>query len=129
GPVESVDLVNGVFTSMGQTVVASTTMLRGLNEGDYVSVNGSVMGAGWLYADTVAISDERYVPGASPVVVTGMMSEVNEDLGSALIGGLTVDFTSATSSGVLPRGNLFVFSGIQPVQEGVLLSTGVVAAE
>ena len=129
GPVESIDLVNGVFTSMGQTVVASTTMLRGLSEGDYVSVNGSVMGAGWLYADGVSVSEEMYVPGASPVVVTGIMSSLDEDLGSVTVGGLTVDYTPAMGNGILPRGNLFVFSGIQPVQEGVLLSTEVLAAE
>ncbi|MEM9690514.1 MAG: hypothetical protein AAF917_13665, partial [Pseudomonadota bacterium] len=129
GPVESVDLINGVFTSMGQTIVASTTMLRDLNEGDYVTVNGSVMGTGWLYADEIAVSDDMYVPGSSPVLVTGIMSEVDDTVGSATVGGLMVDFTQALSNGSFPQGNLYIFSGIQPVEDGILLSTEVLATE
>jgi hypothetical protein len=125
GPVSSIDRINGVFESMGQIVLASQSMLSSMRIGDYVSVNGSVISGGWLYADNVSVFSESYVPGASPVFVTGIPSAMDLSTGRAQIGGLTIDYTPALSSGDLGIGLEMSFSGIQPVSRGLLISDAV----
>ena len=122
GPVDSIDRINGVFESMGQVVMASQTMLAGMRVGDYVSVSGSVVSSGWLYADSVSVSADRYVPGATEVFVTGLLSSVNREMGTARIGGLTIDYTASLGSSSAPSGAIWSFSGIRPAQRGVMLS-------
>jgi hypothetical protein len=125
GPVSSIDRINGVFESMGQIILASQSMLNSMRIGDYVSVDGSVVSGGWLYADNVSVFAESYVPGASPVFVTGIPSAMDPLTGRAQIGGLTIDYTPALSSGDLGIGLEMSFSGIQPVRRGLLISDAV----
>ena len=125
GPVTSIDRINGIFESMGQIVLASQSMLGSIQVGDYVSVNGSVISSGWLYADDVSVFAESYVPGASAVFVTGIPSAIDLSTGRAQIGGLTIDYTPALSSGDLGFGLEMSFSGIQPVRRGLLISDAV----
>ena len=122
GPVDSIDRINGVFESMGQIVMASQGMLASMSVGDYVSVEGSVVSPGWLYADQVAVSAERYVPGATEVFVTGMLSSVDLARGTAQIGSLTIDYTSSLGRGYAPSGTMWSFSGTRPAVRGVMLS-------
>jgi hypothetical protein len=122
GPVDSIDLVNGVFESMGQVVMASQGMLAGMHVGDFVSVAGSVVAPGWLYADDVSVSTELYVPGATEVLVTGWMSSVDSAQGTAQIGSLTIDYTSSLGSADAPSGAIWSFAGIRPVAQGIMLS-------
>nr|MDJ0919257.1 hypothetical protein [Woeseiaceae bacterium] len=129
GPVDSIDYVNGVFNSMGQTVMASHGVLRNLTVGDVVSVTGNVVGAGWLYADVVNVSTDAYVPGATPVLLTGMPSEVDHTYGTVQMGGVTIDFTAALADGVLPSRGILVFEGIQPVKDGMVISDTVIEAK
>ena len=127
GPVESIDLSNGVFTSLGQTVMASHDMLNSMSLGDLVSVTGSVAGPGWLYADAVEIADSGYVPGATEIFVSGIPSGVDRSLGQVQLGGLSIDYTPALSSGSIPSGQMLGFRGIQPNSHGVLISDAVFA--
>ena len=129
GPVDSIDPINGVFTAVGQTVMASQAMLSGMSVGDFVSVNGSVVTSGWLYADSISLSNEMYVPGATQVYVTGIPSNINPVLGQAELGELTIDYTAAMSSGAIPLGASLSFSGIQPVSRGLLVSDAVSAIQ
>ncbi|MGB5256814.1 MAG: hypothetical protein WBN44_06135, partial [Woeseiaceae bacterium] len=122
GPVDSIDRINGVFESMGQIVMASQTMLAGMRVGDYVSVAGSVVSPGWLYADGVSVSPDRYVPGATEVFVTGLLSSIDRELGTAQIGGLTIDYTASLGSAGAPAGAVWSFKGIRPAERGVMLS-------
>ncbi|MGI9249246.1 MAG: hypothetical protein ACR2QI_09545, partial [Woeseiaceae bacterium] len=103
-------------------VMASQGMLAGMNVGDYVAVAGSVVSPGWLYADDVSISAESYVPGATDVFVTGMLSSVDLANGTAQMGGLTIDYTSSLGSSGAPSGVMWSFSGTQPAALGVMLS-------
>jgi hypothetical protein len=127
GPVDSIDRINGVFTSVGQTVMASQAMLSGMSVGEFVTVNGSVVSSGWLYADSISRSSNMYVPGATQVFVAGIPSEIDPVLGQAKIGELTIDYTGAMSGGAIPNGLSLSFSGIQPVGGGVLVSDAVSA--
>ncbi len=122
GPVESVDRLNGVFESMGQVVMASQDMLSGMQVGDFVAVQGSVISSGWYYADAVDISDHSYVPGATEVFVTGMLSSINPMDGTAQMGGLTIDYTSSLGAGVAPSGAMWSFHGTRPARNGVMIS-------
>ncbi len=127
GPVDSIDPSNGIFTSVGQSVMASQAMLSGISVGDFVTVNGSIVSSGWLYADSLSISSDMYVPGATQVFVTGIPSEIDSTRGQAKIGELTIDYTAAMSAGAIPHGMSVGFSGIQPVSHGLLVSDEVKA--
>ena len=129
GPVDSIDSVNGVFTSMGQTVMASHRVLRDLAVGDLVSVRGSVVGAGWLYADGVDVSDDLYIPGSTPVLLAGLPTQFDRAVGTLRMGNLTIDYTPALAHGDVPTKGLHVFEGIQPVKDGVMISNAVIAAK
>jgi hypothetical protein len=109
GPVDSIDQINGV--------------------GDFVSVNGSVVSSGWLYADSVSVASSMYVPGATAVFVMGIPSKIDRVLAQAQIGELTIDYTAAMSGGAIPSGFSLSFSGIQPVSRGLLVSDAVSAVE
>jgi len=122
GPVDSIDIINGVFESMGQVVMASQTMLSGMRVGDYVTVSGSIASPGWLYADGVSVSTDSYVPGATEVFVTGLLSSVDLARGTAKIGSLTIDYTSSLGSASAPSGAIWSFKGIRPADRGVMLS-------
>ena len=122
GPVDRIDTINGVFESMGQIVMASRDALASMNVGDFVSVQGSVVGPGWLYADGVSVSNAQYVPGATEVFVTGMLSSVDRAAGIARMGGLTIDYTSSLGAGRAPSEMMWSFSGTRPVSSGVMIS-------
>ncbi|MCH8099912.1 MAG: hypothetical protein IIB74_05695 [Proteobacteria bacterium] len=122
GPVTSVDRMNGVFESMGQIVMASQSMLTGIRVGDYVSVDGSIVSPGWLYADAVSVSANRYVPGSTEVFVSGMLSSINARNGTARMGNLTIDYTSSLGSSDAPSGLMWSFVGIQPSTRGMMIS-------
>ena len=123
GPVDSIDRTNGVFESMGQVVLASQDMLAGMQVGDFVEVGGSVISSGWYYADSVSVSPERYVPGATEVFISGMLSSVNEMNGTARMGGLTIDFTASLASGDAPAGEMWSFHGTRPARGGAMISS------
>ncbi len=109
--------------SVGQSVLASRDTLNSLRVGDFVSVNGSIAGAGWIYSDQVSVSDDMYVPGASEVFVTGIPSSIDLSVGTATIGGLKVDYTSSLGgSGFNGTGDVITVIGTQPSFGGKMLS-------
>ena len=122
GPVDSIDRINGVFESMGQIVMASQGMLADMRVGDYVSVNGSVVAPGWLYADGLSVAGTRYVPGSTEVFVSGMLSSVDLRNGTAQMGELTIDYTSSLGNAVAPAGAMWSFRGTRPASDGPMIS-------
>ncbi len=122
GPVDSIDRINGVFESMGQIVLASQSMLSGMQVGDYVSVEGSPISSGWYYADNVSVSSQSYIPGATEVFISGMMSSIDSMEGTAQMGGLTIDYTSSLGSSTAPSGDMWSFRGTQPSMGGAMIS-------
>ena len=122
GSVENISYEARIFESLGQKVMASAEMLNRLSVGDLVNVQGSVAGPGLLYADSITVSAEQYVPGATEVFVTGILSSIDVSTGTATLGDLQVDYTSSLSSGRTPAGVLWSFRGTQPSNQGVMLS-------
>jgi hypothetical protein len=123
GPVDSIDRINGVFESMGQVVMASQTMLSGMQVGNYVTVGGTAISSGWYFADTVSVSDLSYVPGSTEVFISGMMSSLDLVNGTAQMGGLTIDYTSSLGGSVAPAGDMWSFHGTRPSLGGSMIST------
>jgi hypothetical protein len=123
GPVDSIDRINGVFESMGQVVMASQNMLSSMRVGDFVTVGGTAISSGWYYADTVSVSDQSYVPGATEVFISGLMSSVDFMNGTAQMGDLTIDYTASLGSSVTPSGELWSFHGTRPSLGGSMIST------
>ena len=122
GPLDSIDADNGSFRSLGQTVMVGNSMLESLSVGDLVSVEGSIAGPGYLYADRVTISSEQYVPGATEVFVTGIPSAVDGASGRMSMGGLDIDYTPSLAVGVRGKGAIWSFKGIQPNARGLLVA-------
>ena len=122
GPVDSIDRINGVFESMGQVVMASYSMLSGMQVGDFVAVQGTVISSGWYFADNVSVSNQLYVPGSTEVFISGMLSSINRMDGTAQMGRLTIDFTSSLGSSDAPSGGMWSFGGTRPSMGGTMLS-------
>ena len=114
---------------MGQIVMASQSMLSGMRVGDFVTVEGSVIASGWLYADKITVSADRYVPGSTEVFVSGMLSSINLLKGTARMGGLTIDYTASLGSSTAPTGLMWSFRGTQPGMQGVMISDWSVGAQ
>ena len=122
GPVDAIDRLNGVFESMGQVVMASQGMLADLQVGAFVAVEGTVISSGWYFADAVNVSDQMYIPGATEVFVSGMISSVNQMNGTAQMGGLTIDYTPSLGGSSAPSGEMWSFRGTRPSQGGMMIS-------
>ena len=122
GPVDSIDKINGVFESMGQVVMASYSMLSGMQVGDFVAVQGTVISSGWYFADNVSVSNQLYVPGSTEVFISGMLSSINRMDGTAQMGRLTIDYTSSLGSSDAPSGDMWTFRGTRPSMGGTMLS-------
>ena len=121
GPVDSIDKINGVFESMGQVVMASYSMLSGMQVGDFGAVQGTVISSGWYFADNVSVSNQLYVPGSTEVFISGMLSSINRMDGTAQMGRLTIDYTSSLGSSDAPSGDMWSCRGTRPSLGGTML--------
>jgi hypothetical protein len=127
GPIDSINPSEGTFTAVGQTVSFARDGLTGMRVGDFVTVYGSLSGAGRLDATAVEISATMYVPGVSEVFVTGIPSSVDYARGTVRIGELKVDYTPSlggnTFGGV---GAAVTVIGTQPALGGTMLGDSVI---
>jgi len=122
GPIESLNPAEGVFGSLGQTISMPAGQLSGLYLGDYVMVSGRISGAGTINADAVIRTGHLYIPGASEVFVTGIPTSVDFGRGTALIGGLNVDYTpSLGGSDFEGIGAAITVIGTQPALGGKMI--------
>jgi hypothetical protein len=118
---------NGVFVSTGQVISSTPDLLSAIAVGDYVSVSGTIAGAGRIDADQIVRINHRYIPGASEVFVTGIPSSIDYNLGTAKIGELTVDYTSSMGGdGFDGIGAAITVIGTQPALGGVMLGNRVI---
>ncbi|HNP62994.1 MAG TPA: hypothetical protein PKH39_03610, partial [Woeseiaceae bacterium] len=122
GPVDSIDRDTGVFRSLGQAVMASQNMLSRMQVGDFVAVHGTVISDGWYYADNVNVTGQQYVPGATAVFVSGLISSVDRMQGTARMGGLTIDYTPSLGSSDAPSNGMWSFYGTRPSIDGAMIS-------
>ena len=102
--------------------MSSQEMLLGMQVGDYVTVEGSVITSGWYYADAVDVSNQPYVAGSTEVLVSGKISSVNQMNGTAQMGGLTIDYTPSLGDSDAPSDTMWSFRGTRPSQGGMMIS-------
>jgi hypothetical protein len=121
GPVEAIKEREGTAIVLGQKI--SLRKLGNAQVGESVSIFGTVRPDGSVSISGV-VSNGQYVPGASPVLLTGVVQKISPLIGRAVINGLTVDLTtnlSASGSQSLTIGSLVQVSGTQPNDRGLIL--------
>ena len=129
GVVEQVDLKNSSIVVLGQqfhvgagTLVTSRTdypravSLADVPQNAMVWVDGAEKTSGEMSVDALIVLPESYVPGASQLLLTGVVSSVSSD-GQIRVGKLKVDITQtlASNSSPVAVGDLVEISGTQQI--------------
>ncbi len=121
GPVDHINLNLNTVEVLGQTVAISGLSNANLTPGMMVSVFGHVLGEGFIAGSAIVSSDEQYIPGATPVFVSGYASGIESDLGRVQIGNLEVDHNAISNMGSF-SGDVLSFFGVQPALGGLFLA-------
>ncbi len=112
---------------MGQVVIlessAANEAAKALGSDSYVAVFGSITKKGELASTRIEVLDSQYVPGSSPVMVSGLLEESMDKNGRVSLGELTMDLTSSLSTVTesYPEG-LYLCIGTQPNPDGIMLA-------
>jgi uncharacterized protein YjbI with pentapeptide repeats len=129
GPIEATDCRARTVTVLGITFAAidaggrdavcraaSTSGLR------YVSIAGQIRSAGSIsLTKLVSLSVGQYVPGATPVYLSGPVTQLRLDLGTVGVAGAVI----GSASGDARVGSLIEAAGTQPLIGGEILPTTV----
>src|ERR1700761_9600943 len=98
GPVDDVDLKTSQLHILGQWILVrgvSTEQLMG----HVVSVEGEIgEGGSYVVSAIEDLNAVQYVPGATSVFLSGVVTSLNRDAGILTIGGTTVNFAGALHS-------------------------------
>jgi hypothetical protein len=122
GPVEAVKEREGVVIVLGQKLAQRA--VGSVEVGQTLAVFGSVSADGAFSVSGVQRLG-LYVPGATNIVVTGVVQKVNIALGRAVVGGLSVDTTTLDQPDAIAVGSLVQVGGTQPVSGGLMLAQGI----
>ena len=138
GPVEQVNVRSSTIVVLGQTyhVSPSTSVinktagahisLASIAPGTFVVIDGTESAAGVATVQSVVTLAQQNVPGATQLLVTGIVSSVSST-GQVRIGKLTVDVnaTLTDDSQRIVVGELIQISGTQPNPSGLFLAQGI----
>ncbi len=123
GPIEAIDRSNVAFWSMGQYVLATNEAVLQLSAGDFVVIEGALLHSGAISSSRIHLVRDNYTAGDSRILVTGIPSSVDTVMGTATIGGLTVDYTPSLSGDRFEGiGAVISVIGTQAVPGGVMTS-------
>jgi len=139
GPIEHVNLKTSTIVVLGQNyrIDASTLIknragavagLGSLAPYTVVSIGGTETSTGQATVTSITALSEVDVPGATQLLVTGVVSSENA-AGQIKVGGLTVD-VNPTLTNDTPKfavGNLVEVTGTQPNPGGIFLAQNVIA--
>jgi uncharacterized protein DUF5666 len=123
GEVTSVDEVNGVFSVLGQTIQLTEqsildSRIQSIRSGMWVKVSAFERSDGSFDASRV---DLDLAPGESQV--RGVARSLDRRAQTLRVGGLTVDYSSATPQGEIAEGAVVVARGLQPQSGGTLFAS------
>src|SRR6185437_3832565 len=138
GPVEQVNLKSSTIVVLGQTYhvgssvritdkgTGSALALNSLTPGTLVVVDGAESASGKTAVQSVARLAALDVPGATQLLVTGVVS-AESNVGQVRVGKLRVDINATlTSDSKQPSlGQLVQIVGTQPTPRGVFLAQGI----
>src|SRR6185436_7335494 len=125
GPVEAVKQRESVVVVRGQKLPLRT--VGQVEVGPTVAVFGSVRSDGSFDISGVQ-RQGLYVPGATSIVLTGVVQKILPALGRATVGSVNVDLVSLVpleQSQGITVGSLVQVAGIQPVAGGLILVQGI----
>ena len=130
GPVTQIDLVANTLVVLGQTVqITGSTLLdvsiqpsdlTGLQTGVFVEVSGFADDSGAIVASRVDVKS-----ASSGFQVKGILQGLDTTGHTFHINGLTVDYSAATTTGVLADGSTVEAQGVTLGSTGALLATHV----
>ena len=136
GPVEQVNAKSSTLVVLGQTyhlgasaqirVAGSAATLGSVTPGTLVVVEGTESARGAVDVHDVVTLAQLNVPGATKLLVTGVVSTVS-NVGTIRIGTLNVDISSTLTSDAqtASTGELVQVVGTQPTSRGVFLAQGI----
>ncbi|MFZ0500892.1 MAG: DUF5666 domain-containing protein, partial [Steroidobacteraceae bacterium] len=136
GPVQQVNAKSSTLVVLGQTyslassarisASGSAVTLRSLKPGTLVAVYGTESPHGAVDVLDVVALPQLNVPGATHLVVTGIVSAVS-NVGTIRIGGLSVDINATLTSDTPTAsvGDLVQLTGTQPTSGGLFLAQGI----
>ena len=113
---------------MGQALPATElTSNLNLQSGQYITVYGKKNTQDEFKITQVQAEHSQYVAGASPVIVTGLIAQIDKSQAVARIGNLLVDYAPLLHDGNLKieKGMFVTISGTQPYPSGALLAESV----
>ena len=122
GPVEAVNAAKGFAVVLGQKI--TTAAAGDLIVGDTVFVIGALKSDGSILVQGVQDAGV-YVPGATNVLLTGVVQRVDSAVGRVTISGVSVDLTSISAGQSLSNGSTVQIAGTQPVNGGLVLANGI----
>ena len=97
GPVEAVSANGSFVTVLGQTcLLPANRSGSSVSVGQYVFVSGQRRASGEIDATKIQGAKVRYVPGASEVFLTGVISEADSSIAIVKIGGANIYIAEAT---------------------------------
>ncbi|MCZ6911258.1 MAG: hypothetical protein O7F72_00485, partial [Proteobacteria bacterium] len=112
---------------MGQVVILESSDAKSsvgrMGAGSYTAVFGNITETGQLSATRIEVLEFQYVPGSSPVMVSGMLSGSLDRNGHVSLGELTIDLTPSLSAPTqINSSEIAVFAGVQPNPDGIMLA-------
>jgi hypothetical protein len=121
GPVQSFDFAESSVTVLGRKLLIPASnltadVIQALCSGDaQLAVLGRLTPSGSLKGGQVRVLANKYVAGASPIVVSGVLKAIDQAFGRARIGNVLVDFTAVLADNqALPAiGSVIVAVGIE----------------
>lgn len=139
GPVEQVNLKSSTIVVLGQSyrldssahITDGTThaavALNSITPDTLVAVDGTESAAGKITVQNVVRLSQLNVPGATQLLVTGLVS-AGSNVGQIRVGGLRIDI-NATLTGESQQpavGQLVQAVGTQPASGGLFLAQGII---
>ncbi len=124
GPISKISSKS--LEMMGQVVKldssAAKNAAKELESDSYIAVFGYITEKGQLRGTDIEVLKSQYVPGASPVMVSGLLEHSMDKNGQVTLGDLTMDATSSISTGPDIHSEGFVVcAGVQPNRDGIML--------
>ena len=114
---------------MGQVAILESSDARNsvarMDRGSYIAVFGYISATGQISATRIEVLESQYVPGSSPVMVSGVLISSLDENGHVSLGELTIDVTPSLSAPTqIDANQIAVFTGVQPNQDGIMLAHG-----
>ena len=137
GPVEQVNLKTSTLVVLGQAYhIDATALIRNqagavvslgsLTPNSLVSISGTETATGHAQVKSVAALPQLDVPGATPLLVMGIVSS-ESPTGQIKVGNLTVDINATLTSDAqkFKVGSLVEIAGTQPNPGGLFLAQNI----